>query len=67
MTESQFQALADLLRLRPGAAKDAAKLVMVFGMTTPAAAKVTAMPYRAAYNAVQRVKKGLAKAHAATK
>lgn len=59
MTEAQFAALAQLLRLRPGPAQDAAKLVMVQGLPTTDAARTVGMDYRAATYAVKRVRAGL--------
>lgn len=59
MNDAQFTALAQLLRLRPGPAQDAARLVMVQGLPTPDAARQVAMSYVAAHRAVKRVKDGL--------
>lgn len=59
MTELQFSALAQLLRLRPGPAQDAARLVVVQGTPTPDAARQVGMSYVAAHRAVKRVKDGL--------
>jgi hypothetical protein len=59
MTDAQFTALAQLLRLRPGPAQDAAKLVMVQGMPTAEAARAVGMDYRAASYSVKRVRAGL--------
>ncbi len=59
MTSDQFAALALLLRLRQGSAKDAAKLVMVQGIPTADAARTVSMDYRAATYAVKRVRTGL--------
>lgn len=59
MTESQFTALAQLLRLRPGPAQDAARLVMVQGMAAPDAARKVGMEYPDAHRAVKRVRTGL--------
>jgi hypothetical protein len=66
MTSDQFAALAQLLRLWPGPAQDAARLVMVQGVPTADAARAVGMDYRAATYSVKRVKKGLALAKAAT-
>lgn len=59
MTEAQFTALAQLLRLRPGPAQDAARLVMTQSMSTPDAARQVGMSYVAAHRAVKRAKDGL--------
>lgn len=59
MTEAQFAALAQLLRLWSGPAQEAARLVMVQGMPTPDAARQVGMSYVAAHRAVKRVKDGL--------
>lgn len=59
MTDAQFDALAQLLRLRPGPAQDAARLVMVQGMPTADAARQVGMDYRAASYSVKRVRAGL--------
>ncbi len=59
MTEAQFDALAQLLRLRPGPAQDAARLVVVQGLPTADAARAVGMDYRAATYAVKRVRAGL--------
>jgi hypothetical protein len=66
MTDTQFAALAQLLRLRTGPAQDAARLVMVQGMPTTDAARTVGMDYRAATYSVKRVKDGLALAKVAT-
>lgn len=58
MTDTQFDALSQLLRLRPGPAQDAARLVVVQGMPTPDAARQVGMSYVAAHRAVKRVKDG---------
>ena len=59
MTDAQFAALAQLLRLRPGPAQDAARLVMVQGLPTADAARQVGMDYRAASYSVKRVLAGL--------
>jgi hypothetical protein len=65
MTDAQFQALAQLLRLRTGPAREAASLHLVQGLTVPDAARAVGMDYRAATYSVKRVKEGLALAKAA--
>ena len=59
MNNPQFQALAQLLRLREGPAKECARLALVEQIPTPEAARATNMQYRAAAAAVQRVRQGL--------
>ena len=65
MTEAQFTALAQLLRLRNGPAREAANLHLVQGLTVPDAARQAGMDYRAATYSVKRVKEGLALAKTA--
>jgi DNA-directed RNA polymerase specialized sigma24 family protein len=59
MTPDQFTALAELLRLRDGPAREVARLVLVDGRKTPEAAESVGMQYRAAAAAVQRARQGL--------
>lgn len=59
MTDDQFHALAELLRLRAGAAQQVAHLVLVQGLSVPDAAREVGMSYRAAHAAVQRARAGL--------
>lgn len=59
MKLEEFNALAKLLRLREGAARDVAQDVMVTGANVPAAATEHGLPYVAAHKAVTRVRKGL--------
>jgi hypothetical protein len=66
MTEAQFDALAQLLRLRTGPAQAAARLHLVQGLTVPDAARQVGMDYRAATYSVKRVKEGLVFAKVAT-
>jgi hypothetical protein len=65
MTHEQFQALAQLLRLRTGPARQAVALHLVQGLTVPDAARAVDMDYRAASYAVKRAKTGLELARAA--
>ena len=65
LTDAQFDALAELLRLRSGLAQDAARLVLVEGKSVSAAALDTGLPYPRAWQAVQRTKAGLKLARAA--
>lgn len=66
MTEAQFAALAQLLRLRRGPAQEAARLVMTQGMSTPDAARQVGIDYRLASYAAKRVRNGLDLARKAT-
>lgn len=59
MTNPQFEALAQLLRLRQGPARDVVRLVLVYAATVPEAAREVGMEYQAAYQAVRRAKTGL--------
>jgi hypothetical protein len=65
MTDTQFIALAQLLRLRTGPAQEAVRLVMVQRMPAADAARKVGMDYRAATYAVKRVRAGLALARQA--
>ncbi len=66
MTPAQFTALAELLRLRDGSAQEAARLVLVDGLSAADAAREVGMSYIAAFKAVQRVQAGLTLAKAAS-
>lgn len=66
ITDEQFGALAELLRLRAGPAEQAAFLVLVDGRTVGDAARECALSYRAAYQAVKRCREGLELARRAT-
>lgn len=66
MTCFQFAALAELLRLRQGKARQVAERVMVGGETTPDAARAEGLEYRFAHRAVKRVKEGLVLAQRVT-
>ena len=65
MTNSQFAALAQLLRLRTGPAQDAARMVLVEGVSQAAAARATGLTPQAVHNAVKRVQAGQALARVA--
>jgi DNA-directed RNA polymerase specialized sigma24 family protein len=65
MTDDQFAALADLLRLRTGPAQEVARLVLVEGLSLPGAARMAGLEYNAAHKAVHRAKIGLVKARKA--
>lgn len=58
MTNDQFAYLAQLLRLRGGAAQEVARLVLVEGLTVPLAAERAGLELRAAYLAAQRAREG---------
>ena len=59
LNAKQFDALATLLRMRPGSTRDAARAVMVKGLSVADAAREVDTPYVQAYKAVQRARKGL--------
>lgn len=59
MTADQFDALAELMRLRNGPAKGAARMVLVDGFTVPDAARVQQMSYQAAHQAVKRAQRAM--------
>ncbi len=59
MTEAQFTALAQLLRLRAGPAQEAVRLHLVQGLSVPDAARAAGLPYTHAWQACQRAKAGL--------
>jgi len=66
MTEAQFQALAQLLRLRQGQAQEAVRLHMVQGLRVPDAARQAGLNYQLALKATKRAKDGHKLAIAAT-
>lgn len=66
MTPGQFAALAQLLRLRQGKARQVAERVMVNGEKTPDAARAEGIEYQAAHQAVKRARAGLELARQAT-
>lgn len=59
MTPDQFAALAQLLRMRGGAAQEVARLALVEGVPAREGAQRTGMDERQAYGAVQRARAGL--------
>jgi hypothetical protein len=59
LTEAQFTALAQLLRLRTGTAQDAVRLHLVQGLSVPDAARAAGVDYQLALKAVYRVNAGL--------
>jgi DNA-directed RNA polymerase specialized sigma24 family protein len=66
LTDAQFKALAQLLRLRQGSTREAVRQHLVQGLNVPDAARAAGMDYRAATYAVKRAKDGLALAKVAT-
>ena len=65
MRPESFDALAQLLRLRQGPAKEAARLVLVDGYRPAAAARQTGCTPQSASNTLARCRKGLALARVA--
>ena len=65
MRPESFDALAQLLRLRQGPAKEAARLVLVDGYRPAAAARQTGCTPQSASNTLARCRKGLAIARVA--
>ncbi len=65
LTDAQFDALAELLRLRSGLAVHVSRLVLVGGLSVPVAAQIVGLPYPRAWQAVQRAQRGLKLARAA--
>lgn len=59
MTADQFAALAELLRLRDGPAREAARLVLVDGVKQIDAAAATGISRASTGNAVSRVRRGM--------
>ncbi len=59
MTDKKFNALAQLLRLRTGPAREAARLVLVDGMTQADAARKLGVSPNTVTNAVARARAGL--------
>ena len=59
MTTDQFDALAKLLSLRAGPAREVARLVLVDGMRQADAARMMGLSPAAASNALARVRRGL--------
>jgi predicted DNA-binding protein (UPF0251 family) len=65
MTPAQFEALAQLLRLRAGPAQEAVRLHLVQGLSVPDAARQAGVKYQLALKATKRAKGGLALAQKA--
>jgi DNA-directed RNA polymerase specialized sigma24 family protein len=55
----QFDALAELLRLREGVSSQAARLVLVGGLSQAEAGRQTGLSTAGVGNAVRRVRRGL--------
>ena len=66
LSADQFDALVQLLRLRTGPAREAARLVLIEGMTQADAARKLGLSTSSTYNAVARVRVGLQLAKLAT-
>lgn len=64
MTPAQFEALAKLLGLHSGPATEAARLVLVDGLTAIEAAQQAGCSRQSATNAVTRCRRGLELARA---
>jgi hypothetical protein len=58
MTETQFTALAQLLRLRAGPTLEAVRLHLVQGLSVPDSARTAGVDYQLALKAVKRAKDG---------
>jgi DNA-directed RNA polymerase specialized sigma24 family protein len=59
MTAQQFDALAELIRMRPGPSREAARLVLVDGAPLKLAASAAGITVGGTSNAVQRVRRAL--------
>ena len=59
MTRDQFNAIAELIRMRDGASQAAAKLVLVDGASQAAAARVTGVSVAGVSNAVMRCRRAM--------
>lgn len=65
MTSDQFAALAELISLRAGKSRDAARLVLVDGLTSAEAARQLGLTTQGSNQAVQRCRRALELARAA--
>ena len=65
MTGDQFDALAELISLRSGKSRDAARLVLVDGLSSAEAARQLGLTTQGANQAVQRCRRALDLARAA--
>lgn len=59
MTNDQFDALAQLLRLRPGPAREGARLYFVDGVTQLAAAECVGASHQSVNNCVMTCRRGI--------
>lgn len=59
MNPKQFDALSQLLRLRPGPTHAVCRAVLVHDVSVADAARTVGLSYVSAYKAVQRARKGL--------
>lgn len=59
MTENQFTALAELLRMRGGASQEAARLVLVEGLSTTEAARRVGTSPQGVSNVLASCRRGL--------
>ena len=66
MTENQFTALAELLRMRGGASQEAARLVLVEGLSTTEAARRVGTSPQGVSNVLASCRRGLELARRAT-
>lgn len=66
MTEEQFMALAELLRMRGGASQEAARLVLVEGLSTTEAARKVGTSPQGVSNVLASCRRGLELARRAT-
>ena len=66
MTEEQFMALAELLRMRGGASQEAARLVLVKGLSTTEAARQVGTSPQGVSNVLASCRRGLELARRAT-
>lgn len=66
MIAQQFDALAQLLRLRGGPSQEVARLVLVEGLSIPEASKKTGVDPRLAHRAVKNARAGVALARVAS-
>ena len=66
MTEDQFTALAELLRMRGGASQEAARLVLVEGLSTTEAARRVGTSPQGVSNVLASCRRGLDLARRAT-
>jgi hypothetical protein len=58
LSEAQFTALAQLLRLRAGSTREAVRLHLVQGLSVPDSARAAGVDYQLALKAVKRAKDG---------